>query len=114
MAGVGGRHVQEVALLAPLGVMDVAGAPALLGKPFREELGVRQVYVHVHLGGDICRLVVVALEEAALQLDLPHVGALVENKLYRAHRAALAHHEDAGRADGLLAVEANEVERDVR
>ena len=49
MAGVGGRHVQEVALLAALRVMDVAGAPALLGKPFREELGVRQVYVHVHL-----------------------------------------------------------------
>ena len=110
VAGVGRRHVQEVALLAALRVVDVAGAPALLGEPLREELGVRKVDVHVNLGGNICRLVVVALEEAALKLDLPHVGALVEDELDRAHRAALAHHEDAGSADGLLAVEAYEVE----
>ncbi len=44
----------------------------------------------------------------------PHVRALVENELDGAHRAALAHHKDAGRADGLLAVEADKVEGDVR
>ena len=109
MAGVGSRHVKQMALLTPLGVMDAADAPALLGKPVGEKRSIRQININVNLGGNVGRLVVVALEEASLELDLPHVGALVEDELDRAHRAALAHHEDAGCADGLLAVEADKI-----
>ena len=74
---VGGGHVEQVALLAALRAVEAHGAPALLGKPPLDDLGVLELHVEVDLGGDVRRLVVVALEESRGELLGAHVGALV-------------------------------------
>ena len=112
--GVLGGHVEQAALLAALRAPQAAAAPALLGEPPGDELGVGQLAGQVDLRGDVGGLVVVALDKARHELLLAHVEALVEDELRRADRAALAHHEDAGAADGLLAVEADEVQAHAR
>ena len=106
-------HVEQMPLLASLGTVEVTGAPSLLGEPLPHHLGVGQVDREVDLGGDVGRLVVVALDEAADELLLGDVEPLVEDELDRAHRAALAHDEDAGGRDGLLAIDADEVHVDL-
>ena len=110
---VGRGHVEQVALLATPGTMKAHGAPALLGKPPGDDVCVGELAIEVHLRRDVRRLVVVALHKAGDELLLPHVQTLVQDKLHRAHRAPLAHHEDAGAADGLLAVDPDEVEAHV-
>ena len=110
MAGVPGAHVEQPALLAALRTVQDALAPALLAEPLAYQLGIGKVDSEVDLGGDVCRLVVVALHKARDQLLLGHVEALVQDELAGAHRAALAHHEHAGARDGLLAVEPDQVD----
>ena len=107
--GVGAGHLEQVLLLAALRAVETDVMAALLGEPAGDDVAVRERDGEADLGGDVGRLVVVALDEAGLELVLAHVGALVQDELDRADRAALAHHEDAGAADGLLAVEADEV-----
>ena len=110
VARVGGGHVKKTLLLAALRAVEAAEVPALLREPALQDLRVGEIAGEADLGGDVGRLVVVALEEAALELLLPHVQALVEDELHGADDAALAHHEDAGGADGLLAVHADGVQ----
>ena len=110
VARVGGGHVKKTLLLATLRAVEAAEVPTLLREPALQDLRVGEVAGEADLGGDVGRLVVVALEEAALELLLPHVQALVEDELHGADDATLAHHEDAGGADGLLAVHADGVQ----
>ena len=112
--GVRGGHVEQAALLAALRSPQPHGVPALLGEPSLDELRVLELRGQVHLGRHVGRLVVVALEEAGDELLLPRVESLVEHELDGANGAALPHGEDARAADGLLAVEADKVEGDVR
>ena len=113
MAGVGLGHLEQAALLAALGAVQAHAATALLAEPASDDVGVGELDREANLRGDVGGLIVVALDEAGLQLVFAHVGALVEDELDRADRAALSHDEDAGAADGLLAVEADEVEVDI-
>ena len=113
MAGVGLGHLEQAALLAALGAVQAHAATALLAEPAGDDIGVGKLGRDADLRRDVGGLVVVALDEAGLQLVFAHVGALVEDELDGSDRAALAHDEDAGAADGLLAVEADEVEVDV-
>ena len=64
----------------------------------------------VDLVGDVSRLVVVALHEGFGELGLGDIEALVEDELDRTDGPAFAHDEDAGSRDGLLAVEADEID----
>lgn len=84
---VGGSHVKKTLLLAALRAVEAAEVPALLREPALQDLRVGEVAGETDLGGDVGRLVVVALEEAALELLLPHVQALVEDELHGADDA---------------------------
>ena len=110
VARVVGAHLGELGLLAALRHVDHHGTAAPGRKPALEGLGVRGHGGHVHLERDVARLVVVALHEAADELLLVHVKALVEHELAGTAHAALAHHEDAGARDGLLAPKADHVD----
>ena len=113
MAGVAGGHLEQADLVAPARDVQAADVAALVGQPLPHHVGVGQNRGQVDLGRDVGGLVVVALEEALGQLHLVHIHALVQDELGAADHAPLAHDEDAGRADRLLAGEADGVHRDV-
>ena len=110
MAGVSLRRLEQVVLLAALGAVQAAHAAALGGKPLPYHLAVFKLAGDVDLCGDIRRLVVIALDKALYELFFRDVEALVQNELAGALRAALADYKDAGPGDGLLAVEADDVD----
>jgi hypothetical protein len=76
MMGILLCHLEEIALLASLRPMKAADVPPLLREPLRDVLPVRQLYRDIDLGGDICSLVVVALDEGLGKLGLGDIKAL--------------------------------------
>ena len=110
MAGVSLRRLEQVVLLAALGAVQAAHAAALGGKLYPYQLAVFMLAGDIDLCGDIRRLVVIALDEALYELFFRDVEALVQNELAGALRAALADYKDAGPGDGLLAVEADDID----
>jgi hypothetical protein len=96
MMGILLCHLEEIALLASLRPMKTADVSPLLREPLRDVLPVRQLYRDIDLGGDVCSLVVVALDEGLGKLGLGDIEALVEDEFDGTDRPAFAHDEDAG------------------
>ena len=110
MTGVALGHLQQAVLLATLRAVQAAHAPPLARQPLPHHVRIRQLDRKVDLMGDVGRLIVVTLNEAGCQLDLIDVEALVQDKLAGSLHAPLAHDEHASTGDGLLTIEADEVQ----
>ena len=112
MARIFGCHIEQTVLFAALRPMEMAGAFALARKPLPQRLCILKLDRKVDLSWNISRLVVIALKKARLELFLVDIKALIENELTGSNRSALAHDKDAGGRDGLLAIEADDIDID--
>ena len=97
-------------LLTALRTMEDAFTAALLAEPLAHNLSIFQVAGHIDFRRNIRGLVVVALDESGNEFLLIHIETLVQNELASANRAPLAHDENAGARNGLLAVETDQVD----
>ena len=110
MTGIALGGLEQMALLATLRTMKMALMPAFLGEPRPQELSIGKVDGHVHLGRDVCRLVVLALDEAGDELLLINIEPLVEDdsQVRTVRPSRTTNH--AGACDGLLAIKPYEVD----
>lgn len=114
VSGVSLGSLEQTMLLATLRAMHAAHAASSLGKPCPDELSVRKLACHVHLGGNVRGLIVIALDEASDELLLRYIEPLVQDEFAASLHSTVAHHEDAGPRDGLLAEEPDHIDVDAR
>ena len=114
MASIFRCHIEQAVLLTPLGPMEMAGTLTLACKPLPQRFCVLKLNREIDLSWNISCLIVIAFKKTRLELLLVNIQALIENKLTGSNRSALTHDKDAGGRDGLLAIEADDIDIDTR